>query len=112
MITLRLALWSWRGRDIGTVVFPEAVVKFFLDATPEERAKRRAEDVTHGFSRTEGIDVADALATRDRLDRTRHASPLTLADTAILIDTTWCPDCSGRRSSAQYRPRAESGRRF
>ena len=79
------------GRDIGTVVFPEAVVKFFLDATPEERAKRRAKDVTHGFSRTEGIDVADALATRDRLDRTRHASPLTLADTAVLIDTTGVP---------------------
>lgn len=79
------------GRDISTVVFPDAIVKIFLDATTEERARRRAKDLTHGFSRTEGIDVAGALATRDRLDRTRHASPLTLALDAVLIDTTGVP---------------------
>lgn len=76
------------GRDIGTVVFPDAIVKFFLDATPEERARRRAGDVTHASSRTDVVDVADALATRDRLDRTRDASPLTLAADAVLVDTT------------------------
>ncbi len=82
------------GRDIGTVVFPDAVVKLFLDATPEERARRRSKDVTHGFSRTDGVDVAGALETRDRLDRTRHTSPLTLADDAVLIDTTGVPIAS------------------
>ena len=82
------------GRDIGTVVFPDAIVKVFLDATPEERARRRAGDVTHEFSRTEGIDVAHALAARDRLDRTRDASPLTLADDAVLVGTTGVPIAS------------------
>ena len=77
------------GRDIGTVVFPDAVVKLYLDATPEERASRRAKDPAHGFSGAGEIGVvASALANRDRLDRTRQASPLTRADDAILIETT------------------------
>jgi len=80
------------GRDIGTVVFPDAVVKLYLDATPEERASRRAKDPAHGLSRAGEIRVvASALATRDRLDRTRQASPLTRADDAILIETTGVP---------------------
>ena len=80
------------GRDIGTVVFPDAVVKLYLDATPEERASRRARDSGHGLSRAGEIEVvASALATRDRLDRTRLASPLTRADDAILIETTGVP---------------------
>lgn len=80
------------GRDIGTVVFPDAVVKLYLDATPEERASRRAKDPAHGLSRAGEIGlVASALATRDRIDRTRQASPLTRADDAILIETTGVP---------------------
>lgn len=80
------------GRDIGTVVFPDAVVKLYLDATPEERASRRAKDPAHGFSRAGEIGVvASALATRDRLDQTRQTSPLTRADDAILIETTGVP---------------------
>ena len=80
------------GRDIGTVVFPDAVVKVYLDATPEERAARRAKDPAHGLSKAGEIGVvADALATRDRLDRTRQASPLTKADDAMLVDTTGVP---------------------
>jgi cytidylate kinase len=80
------------GRDIGTVVFPDAIVKLYLDATPEERASRRAKDPNHGFSRAGEIEVvASALETRDRLDRTRQASPLTRADDAILIETTGVP---------------------
>ena len=80
------------GRDIGTVVFPDALVKLYLDATPEERASRRAQDPAHGLSRAGEIGVvASALASRDRLDRTRQASPLTRADDAILIETTGVP---------------------
>jgi cytidylate kinase len=78
------------GRDIGTVVFPDADVKIFLDASAEERARRRASDASHALGRTaEGVaQVADALQARDTLDRTRAVSPLTQADGAIYIDTT------------------------
>ena len=77
------------GRDIGTVVFPDAAVKIYLDATPEERAVRRSKDPSHGLSKVGEIEVvANALERRDRLDRTRHASPLTTASDAKVIDTT------------------------
>jgi cytidylate kinase len=78
------------GRDIGTVVFPAADVKIFLDASPEERARRRATDPAHASGRgTAAIqEVATALAERDRGDRTRAASPLTQAPDAVVIDTT------------------------
>jgi len=77
------------GRDIGTVVFPAADVKIFLDASPEERARRRAADPAHASSRSGRVDdVATALAARDALDRTRKASPLTVAEDAVQIDTT------------------------
>lgn len=78
------------GRDIGTVVFPQAEVKIYLDASPEERARRRAHDPQHSAGRgTAAVqDVASALAARDRSDQTRAASPLTLAADAVLIDTT------------------------
>ena len=78
------------GRDIGTVVFPNADVKVYLDASPEERARRRAHDPAHAAGRgaTAVKDVATALEARDRSDRTRTASPLTRADDAIFVDTT------------------------
>ena len=78
------------GRDIGTVVFPNADVKVYLDASPEERARRRAHDPAHAAGRgaTAVQDVATALEARDRSDRTRTASPLTRADDAIFVDTT------------------------
>ena len=77
------------GRDIGTVVFPDAAVKIYLDALPQERAKRRANDPAHGCSKVDTIGaVADALEARDRLDRTRHVSPLTTAPDAAVVDTT------------------------
>jgi cytidylate kinase len=78
------------GRDIGTVVFPVADVKIFLDASPEERARRRATDPAHaaGKGTTTIQDVATALAERDRIDSTREASPLKIADDAVRIDTT------------------------
>ena len=78
------------GRDIGTVVFPNADVKIFLDASPEERARRRASDTAHaaGRSGTAITEVATALEERDHSDRTRTASPLTQAPDAVAIDTT------------------------
>lgn len=75
------------GRDIGTVVFPEAGVKVYLDAAPEERARRRAADPAHG-RRGHVDEVASAMGERDRLDSTRTASPLHKAEDAHLIDTT------------------------
>jgi cytidylate kinase len=78
------------GRDIGSVVFPNAAVKIYLDASPEERARRRATDPAHTAGRTTSAAdaVARALEERDRSDRTRETSPLTLAEGAIHIDTT------------------------
>lgn len=78
------------GRDIGTVVFPAAGVKVYLDASPEERARRRATDPSHTAGRSSAAihEVATALEERDRLDRTRAASPLTQAQDAVVIDTT------------------------
>ena len=71
------------GRDIGTVVAPDAALKVYLTASPTERARRRstenAADVT---------DTAADLARRDRLDSTRTASPLQAAPDAIVLDTT------------------------
>ena len=78
------------GRDIGTVVAPDAPVKVFLDADPKTRAVRRARDHDTGV-RTEG-DVVQAvavdLARRDRLDSTRSASPLQAAPDAVHLDST------------------------
>jgi cytidylate kinase len=80
------------GRDIGTVVFPLADLKIYLDASPEERARRRAADPAHTSSRTAQLsDVATALAERDKSDSTRAVSPLAVARDAIVIDTTGLP---------------------
>jgi CMP/dCMP kinase len=82
------------GRDIGTVVFPDAPLKVFLTATPEERARRRlAERGTGGALGTrsgpaELRQEAEALATRDRADSTRAVAPLKAAADAEVLDTT------------------------
>lgn len=78
------------GRDIGTVVFPQADLKLYLDASAEERARRRANDTAHsGPAAIEA--VALALKERDQSDATRAASPLYAAADAVLIDTTHAP---------------------
>jgi cytidylate kinase len=71
------------GRDIGSVVFPDATVKIFLDARPEARVERRAEE-----SRLPTDVVARQLSERDQRDRTRPESPLVQAPDAIYLDTT------------------------
>jgi len=65
------------GRDIGTVVFPDATIKVFLTASDDERARRRSDD-----------EHAASVARRDRLDQGRRASPLRPAQDAHLLDTT------------------------
>jgi cytidylate kinase len=77
------------GRDIGSVVFPNADVKVYLDADAGERARRRSADAAYGAGRATGRDrVAEALEVRDRIDRTRTISPLKMASDAVYIDTT------------------------
>jgi cytidylate kinase len=79
------------GRDIGTVVFPDADVKVYLDAAAEERARRRATDPAHTGGPAAIADVATLLSERDRSDSTRAASPLYAAEDATVIDTTGRP---------------------
>lgn len=77
------------GRDIGTVVFPDAAVKVYLDASAEERARRRMTDADHTASGAGDVArVQDAMAARDRSDSTRPVAPLTLAADAVYLDTT------------------------
>ena len=77
------------GRDIGTVVFPDADVKIYLDASPEVRARRRAGDPAHTAAQTQALaDISQAMQRRDESDRTRAASPLAIATGAVVIDTT------------------------
>lgn len=77
------------GRDIGTVVWPSAPIKFFLTASLEERAKRRLSQlVRKGVQECSLAKVAEDLDMRDRLDMQRHESPLVQAADAILIDST------------------------
>jgi cytidylate kinase len=77
------------GRDIGTVVFPDADVKFFLTAIPEERAERRfKEDHVTAASVTTLAQTLAEMVERDRRDATRADSPLKAADDAIIIDST------------------------
>lgn len=76
------------GRDIGTVVFPNADVKLYLDASAEERARRRANDPAHTGGPAKVAEVGALLTERDRSDTTRAASPLYAAGDAVVIDTT------------------------
>jgi CMP/dCMP kinase len=76
------------GRDIGTVVFPNADIKFFLTAKPEARARRRyQEDTAKGFSTTYEQTLTE-INLRDERDYSREDSPLSVADDAVVIDTS------------------------
>ncbi len=79
------------GRDIGTVVFPDADLKFYIDATPEERARRRAADPAHTGGQGTLELVQSDIAARDKSDSTRSVAPLARANDAIYIDTTKMP---------------------
>jgi CMP/dCMP kinase len=76
------------GRDIGSVVFPEAQVKIFLDADPRERAARRARELAEEGRAADLSSVAGELNRRDTRDRERSEAPLVQAPDAELVDTT------------------------
>ncbi|HEU0138070.1 MAG TPA: (d)CMP kinase [Bryobacteraceae bacterium] len=76
------------GRDIGTVVFPEAKVKIFLDADPETRTERRLKDLQQRGTTLAPEAVAQEVQERDQRDRTRAESPLVQAPDAVYIDST------------------------
>jgi CMP/dCMP kinase len=76
------------GRDIGTVVFPDAAVKVFLVADDAERARRRQRDEREADRKVALESVQDSLTRRDALDSSRVVSPLRPADDAVVIDTT------------------------
>jgi len=98
------------GRDIGTVVLPEADLKIFMDATPEERARRRLRELHARGSNVKYEDVLAAILRRDKYDSERAVAPLAKADDAVYLDTTdlsieevlekvlelvWSKDCGG-----------------
>ena len=76
------------GRDIGTVICPNADYKFFITATAEERANRRFKDEQNRKSNTSYEEVLKKIQERDEKDMNREASPFKKADDAVLIDTT------------------------
>lgn len=78
----------FEGRDIGTVVFPEAEYKFYLDADFDERVNRRYKELVYKGRGVKLEDIAGDLKIRDRKDMTRKVAPLLRADDAIYIDTT------------------------
>ena len=76
------------GRDIGTVVLPDADVKLFLTAAPEDRARRRYEELLERGQQADFATVLRDLEERDRNDSTRASAPLRQAEDAVLVDTT------------------------
>lgn len=77
------------GRDIGTVVFPQADVKFFLTATIDERTKRRTKEMVEKGKQIHEDLVKESLLNRDKIDSSRKESPLLKAEDAIPVDTSF-----------------------
>lgn len=76
------------GRDQGSVVFPDAPFKFYLDATPEERARRRAAQLRARGEIVDVKEILDGIKARDHRDASRTVGPLSIPRDAIVIDTT------------------------
>jgi cytidylate kinase len=76
------------GRDIGTVICPDADVKLFVVATPEERARRRYLELRQNGSPITEAEVLADIRQRDERDQSRAAAPLRMAEDAVLLDTT------------------------
>jgi cytidylate kinase len=77
------------GRDIATVVFPNADVKIFLTATIDERAKRRAKEYAENGTEIPVTEIKENLKSRDQIDSNREVSPLIKAEDAIVVDTSY-----------------------
>jgi cytidylate kinase len=75
------------GRDIGTVVLPEADIKIYLDASAEERARRRYEEIIARGEKSDYDEILKKVIERDRIDSTRAVAPLRPADDAVIIDS-------------------------
>jgi cytidylate kinase len=75
------------GRDIGTVVLPEADLKIYLDATAEERARRRYDEIVARGGSTDYEAILKRVIERDRIDSTRDVAPLKIADDAIVLNS-------------------------
>jgi len=75
------------GRDIGTVVLPEADLKIYLDASAEERAKRRFDEMVARGAKVDYDNILAKVIERDRIDSTRDVAPLKAADDAIVVDS-------------------------
>lgn len=98
------------GRDIGTVVFPDAEMKVYVDASPETRARRRYEELRVKGDSVTYEDVLANVCERDRIDTTRAESPLRKADNAVVLDNSnmtiaeqdkWLLDLYNKLSSAE-----------
>jgi len=76
------------GRDVGTVVFPEAKLKIYLDASAEERARRRVEELRRAGQPVNLAETLREMAERDQRDRERNLAPLRKADDAVAIDSS------------------------
>ena len=76
------------GRDMGTVVFPDAEVKFFLDASPQERAKRRYSELLGKGEQANLSEIENDLQRRDRQDRERTIAPLVIPADAVVVDSS------------------------
>jgi cytidylate kinase len=79
------------GRDIGTVVLPDAPVKVYLDASADERARRRYRELKEAGQERPLAEIRQELERRDEMDRNRHASPLKPAADAVIIETDNMP---------------------
>ena len=75
------------GRDIGTVVLPEADLKIYLDATAEERARRRYDEIIAQGGKTDYDGILKRVMERDRIDSTRDVAPLKAAEDAVVLDS-------------------------
>ncbi len=81
------------GRDIGTVVFPDAELKIYLDASVEERARRRFDEVRRRGQPASYEDILEAMRRRDHMDSSRALAPLKPADDAIILNTDGLDIC-------------------
>lgn len=81
------------GRDIGTVVFPEAELKVYLDASVEERARRRYEEMIKRGQQASFEDILEAMKRRDKMDSSRAIAPLRPADDAVIVNTDGLAVC-------------------
>ena len=76
------------GRDIGTVIFPHAEVKIFLDASPQERARRRCQELKSAGRQVDLAETLREIEERDKRDSERDIAPLCKAEDALLVDSS------------------------